>query len=277
MTSGPSAFETLLSEAMDRRGLSLGRIRYHLRLRGHDLSVATLSYWRRGLSRPTRLRSLAAVEALEEVLDLRHGELTGALVERIRPEGPGAPGEEALVESLGLSWDDGLVRTSVQDSVVLDAEGRPSTYRLRETAVAQRSGIDRYPVAIWQDDALVGVQITAGDNCVLGRLRRTGKAVLAEILLPRALGTGESWTTDVSVTHGDRAAPMECWGRCVTTRTRLVHFTIHFSPARLPMSAAAVTEVKGVTTRVPLVITGSSLELHLQDFGPGEARINWSW
>ena len=54
MTSGTAAFETLLSEAMDRRGLSLGRIRYHLRLRGHDLSVATLSYWRRGLSRPTR-------------------------------------------------------------------------------------------------------------------------------------------------------------------------------------------------------------------------------
>lgn len=81
-----AAFAEALSRAVEASGLSLERIQRHLELRGVQVSLSTLSYWRRGRSRPERPESLHAVAALEEILRLASGELTGKLGDK-RPRG----------------------------------------------------------------------------------------------------------------------------------------------------------------------------------------------
>jgi hypothetical protein len=51
-------FAEALTKAVDRSGLSLERIQHHLAARGMQVSISTLSYWRRGRSRPERPESL---------------------------------------------------------------------------------------------------------------------------------------------------------------------------------------------------------------------------
>ena len=64
---------------MEARGLSLERIRAHLLAYGHDVSVATLSYWQTGRSVPLRRASLQALGALEAILQVPRGALASRL------------------------------------------------------------------------------------------------------------------------------------------------------------------------------------------------------
>ena len=50
-------FADALTKAVDSSGLSLERIQHHLAARGMQVSLSTLSYWRRGRSRPERPES----------------------------------------------------------------------------------------------------------------------------------------------------------------------------------------------------------------------------
>ena len=50
-TNPPGSFAEAFRDATNQRGLSLERLTYHLSRRGHELSAATLSYWRTGRSR----------------------------------------------------------------------------------------------------------------------------------------------------------------------------------------------------------------------------------
>ncbi|TDO66818.1 hypothetical protein EV651_104385 [Kribbella sp. VKM Ac-2571] len=59
---GEREFADVLREAIQARGLGLGRIQERLRARGVSVSLATLSYWQSGLSRPERRDSLAGVD-----------------------------------------------------------------------------------------------------------------------------------------------------------------------------------------------------------------------
>lgn len=72
-------FADRLAEALQTRKLSLNRVRAHLKAMGHDVSVASLSYWSTGRSQPTRARSLNVVRALEEVLQVEPGFLVDAM------------------------------------------------------------------------------------------------------------------------------------------------------------------------------------------------------
>ena len=74
-------FAEALTKAVDNSGLSLERIQHHLAARGMQVSLSTLSYWRRGRSRPERPESLNVVAALEEQLDLGEGFLIDRLGE----------------------------------------------------------------------------------------------------------------------------------------------------------------------------------------------------
>lgn len=72
-------FADVLRSAIAERGLGLERIREHLARHGVRVSLATLSYWQTGRSRPERRTSLAAVGHLEEVLGLPSGRLSSLL------------------------------------------------------------------------------------------------------------------------------------------------------------------------------------------------------
>ena len=59
--AGEDDFAGVLREAVRERGLSLERLRSELSGHGVRVSVATLSYWQTGRSRPERATSLAAI------------------------------------------------------------------------------------------------------------------------------------------------------------------------------------------------------------------------
>ena len=66
-------FHLALQAAIAASGLSLETIQRRLQARGHEVSVASLSYWQRGRSRPEWASSLEIVCSLDIVLGLSAG------------------------------------------------------------------------------------------------------------------------------------------------------------------------------------------------------------
>jgi hypothetical protein len=85
-TRTETPFPRALDQAIASSGLSLDRVRARLARHGVQVSIATLSYWRSGRSRPERRDSLRAVRILEEQFGLSPGSLTELLGPR-RPRG----------------------------------------------------------------------------------------------------------------------------------------------------------------------------------------------
>jgi len=86
-------FAEALRAAIEKRGVTLQWLHDRLRGLGRPVSVATLSYWRSGRSRPEHQTSLDALELLEELLRLPPGHLESRLgpPRRGRPIGPNSP------------------------------------------------------------------------------------------------------------------------------------------------------------------------------------------
>src|SRR5882757_8664300 len=84
LRSGP--FDAALDAVIEARGLSLERLRDHLRASGLTVSRTTLSYWRRGRNRPERSDSLDVITHLERILGLPASSLVALLGPR-RPRG----------------------------------------------------------------------------------------------------------------------------------------------------------------------------------------------
>ncbi|MFC6934848.1 helix-turn-helix domain-containing protein [Actinomadura yumaensis] len=171
-------FAGALRQAIQASGLTLERIRHRLGQRGLTVSVATLSYWQRGRSRP---RSRAVVTTLEEILRVPAGTLTELLDDPApaavpAPGGtargaPGRPGHAKgaapgpypggersraaaelwpdpdryarLVAQLDRSGDHRLERLSTHDVLVLGRDRRPRGLTVREVLRATGDDVDR--------------------------------------------------------------------------------------------------------------------------------------
>ncbi|WP_329093893.1 hypothetical protein OG979_06485 [Actinomadura citrea] len=160
-------FAGALRQAIQASGLTLERIRHRLGRRGLTVSVATLSYWQRGRSRP---RSRTLVAALEEILQVP----SGALVELLEDPAPnsapvrgavvrGGAGQPngaergrgvrdlwpdperyaCLVGQLDRSGDHRLERLGVHDVYRLDEARRSWTLSVRTVLRAAGDDIDR--------------------------------------------------------------------------------------------------------------------------------------
>jgi len=70
LTTGP--FDAALRAAVRARGLTLDRLRAHLARRGVPVALSTLSNWQQGKHRPAIIGSIRTVEALEDILAVRH-------------------------------------------------------------------------------------------------------------------------------------------------------------------------------------------------------------
>lgn len=299
------AFAAALRAAIQRRGLSLDRIRYHLTQHGHELSVATISYWQSGRSRPERASSLAAIAGLEEILGLERGHLAAKLSARRR--GSGASGQNAadateameapeamdameameaadtylpylqdLMGRLGLTWDVGLTQISVHDQVDVDARGRTLSHHVKQLLVADRDDVADY----WAYYQATGRPFIEGvHNCEVAGIEELPEfgVVVAQLRLMRTLREGES----ILVEHkaGQREPqPSDCTvERAFLHHVRSAHTEVLFHDTRLPLAAERFTIVDGLERVDPIVIVDRSVHALVLDFGPGLYGVRWDW
>ncbi|WP_168583355.1 hypothetical protein [Gephyromycinifex aptenodytis] len=287
----PTDFAAALRAAISARGLSLDQIRRGLARHGITVSVATLSYWQSGRSRPERASSLAAIGPLEELLELPRGFLGSRLPpsRRLSAESleysssfaeldSGKDGISAAVAELGLSYDDGFAGVSVHDRVDMRADRSQGPRYVRTVMTAQREGLDRFPVWVYTDETAAYPIVTAVANCRIGRIREFPelRGVAAEVILDRALHIGETTLVEHCIELVGQEQEHTYLLRSLVRQTRELVLEARFSPKSLPVRVWEVTELDGVTRRRDLPVY-PAVQALFTDCVPGKYTLMWEW
>jgi hypothetical protein len=210
-------FHLALQAAIAASGLSLETVQRRLQARGHEVSVASLSYWQRGRSRPERASSLETVRSLDTVLGLPAGSLI-SLLGPARPRGRWAnhvPGSvpytelghsdrtlQMLSDTIDPETNQRLETLSHHQDLYLDEDGRGYRMAVRRVLRARADGADRMLVMNVGDDPEAGSPVfTAGVNCVLGRTVYDAEedVTAAELLFHRKLTIGETYLAEYEI------------------------------------------------------------------------------
>lgn len=287
----PTDFAQALAEAMAERGLGLERIRYHLARRGYDLSVATLSYWRSGRSRPERPSSIAAVGALEEILEVPRGRLAGLIVpqrgpaesdrEQVFPDaGPSVlPVDGRMsdaVRRMGLSGSDGLTRVGVHDIVELDEAGVSVRHAVRELVQAQEDGIESYPVWYEVDGTPTQLGVEPIRRITIGQTVLEASLIVAEVRFETPLRQGQTVVVEY-VFHCLRASPMEGWDRTLLSSFRELYMEVRFPQGLVPRSPERYGVGDQDSWSAPTRVRAGRLHHLVTEFGPGRYGLRWSF
>lgn len=290
-------FEHALHTAMQVRGLSLERVRRKLRDQGVDISLTTLSYWRRGRSRPEGDRSLRAVRAIEEVLRLPPESLI-ALLGPKKPRGRwlnhvppirrpedilGTGCLATLLREFNAPTSDCYTWLSVHETVTLDERGAESRVHVRQVMQAKQDHLDRYLFIYRASSPERPLPVIADVHSArLGRVRRDEQAgvVLAELLYDRVLGQGDTAVLDYEYTFA-KAEPTNHYERAFGTPARQYVLEIQFDPAAVPVHCFHATRpsMSAELEYGAELWIGASLRVHrvLVDLGPVCHGIAWEW
>lgn len=296
-----SVFTQALRAAIRTRGASLESLRVALLERGSRVSVATLSYWRSGRSRPDRGGSMIALAHLEEVLGLPPGFLTS----KVNPRGPGSavaselpthyvmaevpttgPGngsDAAVVRAglamLGIDTDDGLDRVSYHDRLEVRPDRTDGAHDVRTVFVARRAGVDRFSIWYSHSDDKAFPFVMALTNCRLGQVIefREKSAVAAEMVLDHSLDAGESVIVEHRVESIGQTEAVHDLMRRVTTPIRELVMEVRFPTEQIPQLAVMRTMVGGKPVVRPTSLVGNALHLLVMDPEPGVYGLQWTW
>lgn len=296
-------FPAALRAAIATRGLSLEYLRAYLADQGLRVSVATLSYWRSGRRLPDRGPSMLVLAELEKLLELPAGFLTskvnprrpGSQVASALPShyetvvGPGpafTPGTRytegvinAAIEVLGLDWDDGLRRVSYHDRIEIRPDRTDGPHDVRTVFVADRDGVDRFPIWYTNDDHDAFPFVLPVSNCTLGRaaeLRDQG-GVAAEMFLDRPLEKGESYIVEHRLESIGQTSPTWNFYRRIGVGIREFVIEIRFPPETTPTSAYCRRVIGDESSLVETPVVGNSLHLLEMDPVPGIYGLEWAW
>ncbi|MBE1534827.1 hypothetical protein [Actinomadura algeriensis] len=306
-------FAGALRQAIQASGLTLERVRHRLERSGVTVSVATLSYWQRGRSRP---RSRAVVETLEGVLDVAPGTLTGLLDEPApvagavaRPvagrgalaAGPPAGGHAsasglwpdparyaALVGQLDRSGDHRLERIGVHDVYRLDEAGRTWTLSVRAVLRAAGDDIDRvvcvHRTGPADREASGASGLAAARYCRPGRVRAGGDLVAFELVFDRVLSAGDTAVVEYDlgpVTVPERAGPPRRYDRPFPHPVQHYVAVVQFDGDRLPARCYGFTAEAADGPRRRLgelwVGTSGSANLAVANVRRGIVGLEWEW
>ena len=190
-------FAQALRHALTERDLTLDRVQARLAERGISVGRSTLSFWQNGRRVPRGLSSLRVVAALEEILDVTPGLLTGPL-----GENP-TPGEHVTLGSADDQVGDLLD--------VIDAGSLLDAIRVRQGItrvwVSQTGGYDRIdvdlvlratrpinriPIVVFGGAGVdaARMQVTV-DGGRVGRTASGREVLVVEVLLDRDYRKGE--------------------------------------------------------------------------------------
>jgi hypothetical protein len=290
-----SEFASVLRAAIRERGLGLERIRDRLRAQGISVSLATLSYWQSGRSRPERRDSLAAVELLESVLELAPGTLCESLgpprrrgrwlstvpvpLEVAAFWSRPAAVEEAVSE-VNIKWDERLTRISQHDRVFVSADGGERSYHSRQVLRAEADGPDRWVVIMHLDEHNRPLPtIRPLRHCHLGRtvLRPANGLLVAELLFDRPLRKGETVITEHELVNSEPYPPADNYERKFRLPVREFVLEICFDPARLPASCVRYSQLDEADEIAQQVEASDSIHGVALNFGPGRYGFRWDW
>ncbi|MFI9012395.1 helix-turn-helix domain-containing protein [Actinosynnema sp. NPDC053489] len=288
-------FADALRAAIGRRALTLERLRVRLADRGVDISLATLSYWQQGRSRPERPKSLRALRELEAILDLPRGTLFEFL-EPPRPRGRWLPkgavsvralyGEDSPFRAvLGPEVGDPNPCVSVLDTnEVCHVDARRTLRGVTATQVLRcvADHADRFVVVHGADegDAMpCDLRVRGGEVAELRSDPASGYTA-AVITLARPLARNETAVVEHDWVLGDSDAPSGSHERRVrSTETYLLR--VDFDRATPPRRCyeyrrAKVDAPMADRRRIPLNPVPEA-HLYLPKCEPGIHGICWEW
>lgn len=290
-----SAFDLALRDAIERRGLGLGRIAARLAELGTPLSEATLSYWQTGRSQPGRRSSMEALANLETILQVEPGalaaELDPAAVRGRHAQAPAPTWEElwnevpevtAAYGRLDTSSEDHLTRVSYHDRVLLGPGRAELGLWTRQVMRAERDGVDRFVIMHGIDDPTCPAsQVRALERCAVGRTSTDVETsvVTVEMLLPRPLERGEL----ISVTYEFFQLPPYPLAERHERRRRSPNkeyvLEVLFDPEDLPLTCQTYVEpVQGEPVVRDVVPDPEHGLLFVElDGRPGVIGARWTW
>ncbi|GGK07442.1 hypothetical protein GCM10010123_41700 [Pilimelia anulata] len=298
LRTGP--FSVALHLAIECRGWSLERIQQELLARGIGLSLSTLSYWRRGRSRPERPISMRAVPVLEELLKLPGGSLSALLDVPRRPRGrwldrtvpslppqrlwPAPEGLNRLYAQLAVPPQDHLLRVSIHDEYRLGPDRRCRSLRTRLVVLALADRVSRCRVVYWCEEPGADRPVIGRTRyCRPGRLRadpETGFSV-AELVLDRVLERGEYATLDYEIVPPPSDAVIDEYVRRHALPIREYSLSVDFDQAALPARCFKVDRRSADTHADEgeelWLGTSGTAQMVTVDAPPGLAGMRWEW
>jgi hypothetical protein len=297
LSTGP--FHAALRMAIRRRGLTLERLRCRLARNGVPVALSTLSDWQHGHRRPYGPNSVAAVRALEGILDLPEGSLIRLVVgpAAVRPEAaelsdlrPASGLDEhggaiaGLLDDLPGARDDGLEILSRHDRVRVDADRRATVVNSRTVVRARRDGVDRYALRYFGDEGCrIGqVQVRPEANCRLGEVRRhrDPPVLVAELVFGAVLRAGETWVFEEDVVD-HTGGPCVEHGHGFTGPQEQYLLEVRFHPRTRPARCRSYAQPglhdeRRHTAELRLNAYGS-VHLLVRGVSAGLVGIAWEW
>lgn len=270
LESGP--FSRALRAAIEARGVSLDRLHRKLGQRGVQISPSTLSHWQRGKSMPTHEESLAAVRLLEEVLLLPDGALVALLRSRAtlvdKTLWTYVDRLTAVLDEMDTSGADRLVRLSVHDHYVVDADRRERSSWTRSVFRAAEDGVDRLVVVFRAgDDGGPVPTFTDARFCQVGRISQDRESgyLAVELLFDRPLATGETTVIEFRTEYTGEAPFARNFDRRFGYPVGQYVLQISFDPSALPLRCSSFSrDAVGAPDRdrreLPI---GASASVHL--------------
>lgn len=296
LATGP--FEAALRAAIAARGLGLTRIHDRLTRAGVTVSLATLSYWQSGRSRPERRDSLVALAQLELVLELPPGSLS-SLLGPPRPRGrwfgkpqptptgtsvwwPDQAAVDDALDEVNMRWDERLTRISQHDQARVGPDREELSFLSRQVLRAEEDGADRWVVILHLDEHdRVLPLVRPRKHCRLGRVvsRPADGLLVTELLFDRPLARGETIITEHELVNRAPYPLATNYERKFRLPVREFVVEVTFDPAALPKRIVQHSRLEGEPERVREAYLDDSHSTHAiaLNFGPGCFGFRWEW
>ncbi|MGW8481881.1 hypothetical protein ACWGJP_01985 [Microbacterium sp. NPDC055903] len=288
---GSEGFAAEFRAAVAGSGMSLGALHRRLADRGSPVSMATLSYWRSGARQPDGAPSLAAVEAIEDVLGLERGHLLArirpaARVGRVPEPKPvfAAPDIDLEIaetaEALGTVAQAALRDLSVSITADIDAHGdlsHQSTRALIQATEGTLAEVPLYDLAIPGTDETKTITRITGARVDRSMRHPAGRIVCDVLVLDDPVAAGATglieYTELIPVEYPERRT---VW-HAVDRPNRQILIWAHFAEGAEPDWCEEYTEVDGEETVRMLPAGRASVHTARFGFGPGVLGIRWGY
>jgi len=282
-----SGFATAFDAALRARDLTLSRVRDRLSHRGVALSLATLSYWRSGVRRPDPIRSADALDALEAVLDVVPGTLTGHLgghsrrlgaVGRVDPQERSQSPRTRMLRRLCVAPPERVRTVSIQETIDISPDLRVAAVLAQMLVQCVQGTIESLGfVEITPRPTSVAPVITvmAGGAVDLSLTDATRTVFGHRLRLDKPLSAGETAMVEMLMQFPESCPARRSHLVVAPRRVRELLQWYRFAEGAPP---DWFEEDETTTrTRTSTIFDPESLHRSRVDFGPGQVLARWGY